>query len=104
LKNSSGMRCRNCGVHGMMPKVCEMQSTNKMKHGLSAPQSRFRTVTINFAAYAFAALIIFYLARGILIAEFENNLAQARLAIFVPAALLSVVFWIIGDTLMYARL
>jgi uncharacterized membrane protein YbhN (UPF0104 family) len=81
-----------------------MRSTHKKEPDAPAPQSRIRSVTINVAAYGSAALIIFYLARGIPVVEFESNLAQARIALFVSAALASLVFWIVGDTLMYARL
>jgi len=81
-----------------------MRWTNKKEPNARAPESRIRSVAINLAAYSFSALIIFDLARGIPVVEFEGNLAQARLALFVPAALASLVFWILGDTLMYARL
>lgn len=80
-----------------------MRSTNK-KSDAQATQSRVRAIAINLAAYSFSALIIYYLARGIPVVEFERNLAQARIALFVPAALASLVLWIVGDTLMYARL
>jgi uncharacterized membrane protein YbhN (UPF0104 family) len=81
-----------------------MRSTDKKQPNAPTSPSRIRSATINLAAYVVAVLIIWQLARGIRVAQFVSALAQARLALFVPAAVASLVLWIVGDTLMYARL
>lgn len=59
---------------------------------------------INVGAYACAALIVWILGRGIPFAQFARDVAHARLGLFIPAAIASLLLWIIGDTLIYARL
>jgi hypothetical protein len=72
---------------------------------VQSPQpSRIRCAAANAAAFSGAALIIWWLARGIPFARFSSDLRQARLALFIPAAFASLAFWIAGDTLVYARL
>jgi Lysylphosphatidylglycerol synthase TM region len=70
-----------------------------------SPRSlRWRAAAINAAAYAVAAVIIWWLARGIPLAQLTSDLVHARLTLFVPAAIASLALWIVGDTLVYARL
>jgi uncharacterized membrane protein YbhN (UPF0104 family) len=66
--------------------------------------ARIRAAAINFAAYTVAALIIWILARGIPLAQLTRDLLHARLALFIPVAMASLVFWIVGDSVIYARL
>ncbi len=76
-------------------------------HYLAAPlsrPSRIRALTINLGTYAIALLIIWLLARDISIRRFAESLLHARLSLFIPAAIASILFWFVGDTVTYARL
>lgn len=56
------------------------------------------------ATYALGVAIVVWVARGISIAELTHGLMQARMAIFIPVCAASVAIWVLGDTLLYARL
>ncbi len=66
--------------------------------------SRIHGTIINLGAYAIALLIIWMLARDISIRRFAQSLLHARLSLFIPAAIASMLLWFIGDTITYARL
>lgn len=82
-----------------------MRSTAVQARPDDSPRpSRIRTCMINVAAYAGAALIVWLLARDIPFAQLARDAARAKLALFIPAVVASLVLWIIGDTVIYARL
>jgi uncharacterized membrane protein YbhN (UPF0104 family) len=58
----------------------------------------------NVAAYALGVVIVWWVGRGLSPKELIGALVRARLSIFVPVALGSVVLWIVGDGWLYARL
>jgi hypothetical protein len=67
-------------------------------------RSKARTVTINLGAYALALAIIWFLARNLSLGRLAQSLVNAQLILFIPAAVASMLFWFLGDTLSYARL
>jgi uncharacterized membrane protein YbhN (UPF0104 family) len=70
----------------------------------SRKPARIHAAALNLAAYTVAALIIGILARGIRPAQLSRDLLHARLGLFIPVAMASLVFWLLGDTMVYARL
>jgi uncharacterized membrane protein YbhN (UPF0104 family) len=68
------------------------------------PGARLRSAAITFVSYGSAAAIIWWLARGVPIAQLGHALVQANLALFVPAAVASIALWMLSDTLMYVRM
>jgi uncharacterized membrane protein YbhN (UPF0104 family) len=79
-------------------------STVQTQLAPSRRSARIHAAAINLAAYTVAALIIRILARGIPPAQLACVLRHARLGLFFPVAMGSLVFWIVGDTATYARL
>jgi uncharacterized membrane protein YbhN (UPF0104 family) len=88
-----------------MRKVFAMRSSAiQTQRAPSRRPARIHAAAINLAAYTVAALIIWIVVRGIPPAQLARDLLHARLALFIPVAMASLVFWIIGDTATYARL
>lgn len=54
--------------------------------------------------YALGMVIVLWVARGISMSRLIHDLARARLAMFIPVCLSSVIIWVAGDTWLYARL
>src|SRR5258708_13843195 len=89
---------------GAMRKVFAMRSSAiQTQRAPSRRPARIHAAAINLAAYTVAALIIWIVVRGIPPAQLARDLLHARLALFIPVAMASLVFWIIGDTATYPR-
>ena len=79
-------------------------SAIQTQHAPSRRPAQIHTAALNLSAYTVAALIIWILARGIRPAQLSRDLLHARLGLFIPVAMASLVFWLLGDTMVYARL
>jgi uncharacterized membrane protein YbhN (UPF0104 family) len=63
-----------------------------------------KTVVQNIVAYAIAAAIVCYAARGVSWTQVADAASHATLWIFLLASLFSFLCWFIGETLLYSRL
>jgi Lysylphosphatidylglycerol synthase TM region len=69
----------------------------------AGPGARVRNAAISFVSYGSAIAIVWWLARGIPIAQLVHALARANLTLFIPAAAASIALWMLSDTIMYVR-
>lgn len=81
-----------------------MANSPKTGERIAAARSRARPIALNLGAYALAAAIIWIVARGLSPHRILTDFRQANLRLFVPVAICSLLFWLIGDSWSYARL
>ena len=60
--------------------------------------------TKTFLAYAIAGAIIWFVSRGIPLAEMTNAIRHAHLGLFLTTSAGALALWLLGETLLFSRL
>ncbi|MGD0073547.1 MAG: lysylphosphatidylglycerol synthase transmembrane domain-containing protein, partial [Candidatus Binataceae bacterium] len=58
----------------------------------------------NLLVYCVAGALVWYVARGVAIADFVRSFGEANLWLFIPVSLCGFLIWFVGETLLFARL
>lgn len=89
-----------------VPERLDASASDRIDNGaadeVTAP--RWRRLGIHVAPYGVAIAIIWWLARGVPLAQLEDAIRSARLSMLVPVVAASVMCWLIGEAVLYARL
>jgi len=63
-----------------------------------------KSVLQNLLVYCAAGAIVWYVARGVPIADFIRSFGAANLWLFIPVSLTGFLIWFVGETLLFSRL